>query len=184
MTKPRRNLTRKPTDFTLRHRPVIALVGVTFGVALISGCAVTPSTVQVGASAKDSGAVTTTTTTTTATAPTTSVSGKRLTPRELPTFPPTPALEAAAALPVEKRAPFGERDGKPLGWTAPLITTADLNATPVFTDSGTLLGIYVSNAGIVARERYEAPGFDAEAYAREVLGDRYDVLVEVAGSTQ
>ena len=105
--------------------------------------------------------------------------GPRLTPRrnELPVMASTAVLEEQAkSTPMESRERFGLDVPGGIGFA---VRPRFGVAFPVFTMDGDLVGIYVSGLGPVDRATYEDPAVDLEDVARQRLGDRYAVEIEL-----
>jgi hypothetical protein len=98
----------------------------------------------------------------------------------LPALAPTAELERAA-----REIPSDVRVNLPDGtWLLrrihPLLHPLGSDATPVFTEAGTLVGIAVPGIGVLPREVYDDPSTDFEAVAREKWGaEEYDRMIAV-----
>ena len=98
--------------------------------------------------------------------------GRSLTPDRsvLRSFPPTPALEAAArGVPRDQRTPTPDGHWILLG-NHEVLGSANSTSWPVFTSEDELAGIYVPGLGVVDRATYDDPDVDLEALAEEKWG--------------
>lgn len=95
-------------------------------------------------------------------------------------LPPNDELEAAAVrVPESARQLTGFDDqGHVYGWSSgePIDRSG---VRPIFSFENRVKGIAVPGLGIVPRDQYEAPGFDAEAAAKAKWGDQYALRLKV-----